>query len=228
MGMHFSLIAADASVDELRAAFSNTWPTYEVVATAGGFATSDAVTWWMDSHSEIVPPSDRTADDPGTMTFAFWPDGDWAVLMDPSYALACDEEKLATLSRHVGTVLSFVVESASGSASFCCYENGRMRREIIYSDGDVSHRGEPLPEEAGIDVDNFYMDETEALMAAFALSSAEDVPRPDGCQAICVVDHTDYSQLRSKPEPESAESIEDDAQDAAEPPKAKRPWWRFW
>jgi hypothetical protein len=37
------------------------------------------------------------------------------------------------------------------------------------------------------------MDETEALWKAFGLSPYEAMQKTAGCQAICVIDHTDYN-----------------------------------
>ena len=58
-------------------------------------------------------------------------------------------------------------------------------------------KGKALPEEAGIDVDNYYMDETEALWAAFGLSPYDAMKGAAGCEAISVVDRTDYSRPSS-------------------------------
>jgi hypothetical protein len=98
----------------------------------------------------------------------------------------------------MGTVLSFVVESAGGSAFFWCAKDGKILRKISNSDTDVALEGNPLPEEKGIDVSNYYMDETESLWKAFGLSPYEVMSSSEGCEAICVIDHTDYSSLLKK------------------------------
>ena len=192
MGMHFGLIAAKASVEQLRTAFLRTWTEYEVVATGNGFADSDAVRSWMQSHEEFVSAADWSKDNPGKTAYVFWQEDGWAVLLDSSYVLASDEKKLPVLSSQLGTVVSFVVETAAGCAFFWCYENGRLRRKISNSDGEMTLEGTPIEQEAGIDINCYYMDETEALLKAFGLSPLEEIPLLNGCEAICVVDHTDY------------------------------------
>jgi hypothetical protein len=227
MGMHFGLIAARVSVEELRAAFLRTWPEYEVVATGNGFANSDAVWSWMKSHEEFVSSANWTKDNPGKTTYAFWRDGRWAVLLDLTYVLVGDEEKLGALSSQLGTVVSFCVETAGGSAAFWCYESGRLRRTINYSDGDMTHEGEPLTEEAGIDINCYYMAETEALMRAFGLSSPDEIPLLNECQAVSVIDHTDYSYLHEDSGSQSPESSKGNPVKTPQSPPEK-PWWRFW
>jgi hypothetical protein len=87
-------------------------------------------------------------------------------MMDPSYILASDQRALKLLSEQYGRALAFVVESASYCASFECYERGQLRRYIAMLEGDVKTEGETLPEEKGIDVNNYYMYETDYLMRA--------------------------------------------------------------
>ncbi len=228
MGMHFGLIAAKASVDELRAAFLRTWPAYEIVASENGFSSQDAVRSWMKSQEEFVSAADWTKANPGKMTFAFYRDGGWAIFLDSSYLRASDDEKLSALSTELGTVTSFVVETAGGSAFFWCFERGHLRRMISNLDGYVAMEGEPLAEEAGVDIDRYYMAETEALMKAFGLSPFDQIPRPDECQAICVVDHTDYDSLQKFSGLDALKSGEENLIKAPQSQPPKRPWWRFW
>jgi hypothetical protein len=118
---------------------------------------------WKESHEKFVSAAQWTKDNPGKDVYVFWQDGPWAIMMDPSYVLASDEENLKTLSNDVGIVASFVVESAGASAFFWYFENGSLRRRISNNGADVSTTGEAIPEERGIDISNYYMDETEAL-----------------------------------------------------------------
>jgi hypothetical protein len=101
---------------------------------------------------------------------------------------------LKDLSTHLGIVVSFVVETAGGCAFFWCFDGGKLRRHISNNDTAVSMKGDPLPEEAGIDIGNYYMDEAEALWQALGLSPFQEMPTTVGCQAICVVDRTDYGK----------------------------------
>src|SRR5262249_25449018 len=95
-------------------------------------------------------------------------------------------------------VLSLVVESAGGCAMFSCFQHGRPRRSIENSDDAVTLTGEPLVQEAGIDVRQFYMDEAEAIWKALGLTTFTGGENEGRWQAICVVDRTDYADVLQK------------------------------
>lgn len=215
MGMHFSLVAVKASVHQLQEAFSEVWPSLHIVDSARGLDTPEAFFAWMSDNERFVSAAEWTVENPGTEAFAFFQDGPWGLLYDPSYVLAADEAALQELSNRFGTALSFVVQTTSGCAFFWCYENGQFRRSILTSDGPTELLGESLPEEAGLDVQHYYMDETEALMAAFGLAPLDQQPLVSSAIAIAVEDRTDYDHLEQST---SAPSV------ALQP----KPWWKFW
>jgi len=193
--MHIGLVAAKTSVARLRKAFSRAWPRFEIVASEENLPDANAMWAWKESQEQFVSAADWTKDNPGREVYVFWQDGPWAIMMDESYTLASDEEGLRILSTQIGTVLSFVVETAAGSAEFSCFENGQLRRKISNNDAGTSTEGEPLPQETGIDTSNYYMDESQALWNAFGLSPYDEMPTLAGGQAICVIDRTDYGEL---------------------------------
>jgi hypothetical protein len=203
MGMHLGLVAVKTTVPLLREAFFRTWPHFELVIANDDLADGDAVSKWQQTQQK-----------PGSAmgVFAFWQEGPWAVLLDPTYVLASDETALKSLSAEFGTVASFVVETTSGSAFFCYCVNGSLRRKISNDDSVLSTAGEPIPEEAGLDVSRFYMNETEALWTAFGISPYQAMDGAVRFQAICVLDRTDYSKLvpdRPRPAP-------------------RKSWWKLW
>jgi hypothetical protein len=224
MGMHIGLIAAKTSAAQLREAFLRTCPQYEVTASADQLNGADAVEKWRDAHAQFVSAADWSRDDPGRSVFVFWQDGPWAIFMDESFVHAAAENTLAALSTHLGTVISFTVETAAGCAFFYCFENGRLRRSISNLDTEMATEGEPLPEEVGINVGGYYMQETEELWRAFGLTPFQNLPPPTECQAICVIDRTDYEQLHKDRAPKPP------AQTATVPKvsASNKPWWRFW
>lgn len=121
------------------------------------------------------------------------------------------------------TVLSFIVESAGGTALFACFEQGKCRRKIANADGEVTVEGDALPQEAGIAIGEYYMDESERLARAFGLSSLEygnGIAAWKDFSAVCVIDRTDYAALKPGGPPAGSVSVE-----AARP---RRPWWKFW
>jgi len=195
MGMHIGLVATEGSVAKFRDAFSKTWTKFEIVDAIDNLPDANAMWAWKESNEKFVSAANWTKDNPGKEVFLFWQDGPWAVMMDPSYTLASDEDGLKHLSTLVDKVLSFIVETAGGCAEFSCFENGCLVRKISHYDAGVSTEGKPLPEETGIVVSNYYMEETEALLKAFGLSIYEEMPGSEGCQAICVIDRTDYGNL---------------------------------
>jgi hypothetical protein len=59
-------------------------------------------------------------------------------------------------------------------------------------DGELTSSGARLPQEEGIDVGSYYMDETEQLMRAFGLSMPKDLPVASTAVAIATIERTDY------------------------------------
>jgi hypothetical protein len=152
MGMHIGLIAAKTTVDTLREEFGRAWPEFEIVERATDFDNVDAIWAWKDAQEEFVSAADWSIDHPGKSVYVFWPDGPWAMLFDETYVLASDEDGLEEMSQRLGTVVAFIVETSGGSAYFSCYRDGKLQRKISKSDTSVEFEGEPLPEEAGIDI----------------------------------------------------------------------------
>jgi len=226
MGMHLAFVAARTNVTRLREAFLRAWPQYELAATTEHLENANAMEAWKDSHQQEVMVADWSKDNPGRMVFMFWRDGPWATFMDEGYTHATDHDALKRLSAEVGTVIAIVVESASGSAHFSSCESGQLRRAIDNSDTDVTTEGEPLLQEAGIDISKYYMDESEALWLAFGLSPFDALPTSHDCQAICVIDRTDYSDLLKPARDRSLSPAPQSPRSA--PATPKRPWWQFW
>ncbi len=218
MGMHIGLIAGRIPVARLREAMLQAWPELEVVASQERFADVGAMSAWMDSQQRGVPAGGSSVS--RVEVYGFWQDGAWGGLLDPTYVLPSDAAGLYSLSAEIGTVVSLVVETVTGCAYFTCFEAGRLRRMINYSDGEVTTQGDPLPEEAGIDLSEFYMDEAGALCRAFGLSTLEATPKSHSFEAIGVIDHTDYSDVRA----ELANRARDNEADL---PRTKA-WWKFW
>ncbi|MBK7932199.1 MAG: hypothetical protein IPK01_01630 [Acidobacteria bacterium] len=205
--MHIGLVAVRGSVSEFIDAFAEVWPKFEIVATKDGFANEDEIWAWKDANERFVSAADWTKADPGQEVYVICQDGQWAVLMDFSYVLATDEKALAQLSERFGSALSFVAQTTSGCAFFWNYESGEMKRSIQSVDGEAELAGEALTQEAGIDIQHYYMNETEQLMQAFGLSKLDQLLVPATAVAIAVADRTDYSDLHVEA-------------------KAK-PWWKF-
>lgn len=221
MGMHFGLVAVQVPLQEFRTAFSEVWPQLEVAASADSFSDAEAIWCWKSANERSVPAAQWTKEDPGSEVYVLCQDGPWAVLMDFSYVLAGDEKALEQLSRRFGTVLSFIVETAGGCAYFWCYQSGQLRRMIQNIDGEVTSSGESLPEESGIDVGKYYMDQTEELMRAFALSAVEQLPVVSTAVAVSTIDRTDFAHV-------AAAVGAGKSNGEATSTHTAKPWWKFW
>lgn len=208
--MHYGFVAVPAAVEALVREFAAVWPRYRVTDRAE-LASLDDWFDWKRRNERFVAARDWTPENPGVEVLGFLQDGEWAILLDTSHVLTTDAEALMRLSESFGRCLAFVIETAGGCASFTAYRQGQLERSIDNTDGVVRAQGEPLPEEAGLDIGDYYMDETEALQQRFGLRAFTTVP-PAGVLAMATVDSTDYSeQLR---------------QIAALP--GKKPWWKLW
>ena len=216
MGMHLGMLAVKADVGRLVEAFSTVWPTYEphMQTTVSGIA---ALAAWMRANEQEVSAAAWSLDNPGTCTFGFWQDGEWAVLWDPRYVMVSDADELAALSERFEIAVSFVIETFGGTAHFCACKAGQKVRELISYDDKLVRRGERLPEEAGLSDSRFYMNEIEQLMIAFGVAMPYDLPADAPLRGAAFIDRTDYEDFRKSREARVA------AENAA-----KRPWWRVW
>jgi len=221
MSMHFGLVATKATLSEFRAAFSETWSSLEIAATKDRFGNADDIWSWKKANERFVSARNWTKEDPGSAVYVFCQDGPWAVLMDFSYVHAGDQKALQQLSTRFGMVLSFIVESAGGCAYFWSFEAGQLRRMIQNIDGVLRSSGVTLPQEEGIDVGSYYMEETGQLMRAFGLSTPENLPVVSTAVGIATIDRTDYSQ-RARIVGGPKESKKNSSS------RSEKPWWMFW
>jgi hypothetical protein len=86
-----------------------------------------------------------------------------------------------------------------------------LNRSIDSVDGKVTTSGEPIPEEAGLPIDRYYMIETEELQRRLGFRFLGESP-PAEVVAVAVIDRTDYTALLK--------------QHVTEP--RRKPWWKLW
>jgi len=208
--MHHGFVAVPAAVEALVKEFGTVWPHCQVTDRAS-LASLDAWFEWKRRNERFVAARDWTPQNPGVAVLGFLQDGDWAVLLDTSHVLTTDAEASSRLSASFGRCLSFVIETTGGCASFAAFRQGQLERSIDSVDGEVRTQGEPLPEEAGLDIGSYYMEETEALQQRFGLRAFTSAP-PTDVIAIATVDHTDYSEQMRQ----------------IAPARDKKPWWKLW
>jgi hypothetical protein len=223
MGMHFAVVAVPAGLEEFRRAFAATWPNHEPGRTRTGFTNYQDVWDWSEENKNVVYANDWSLKNPGSEVYLFYQDGPWAVMVDPSYVLASDEQGLSSLSSRFGKTLSIVIETTGGCANFDYYEQGVARRSVQYMDGEMKSEGERLPEERGLDKNTFYMNEVEQLMTAFGLSQIGDESVAPRIQAVELIDRNDYTRSNAKiMEDLGAKMV------SAQEGEPAKPWWKFW
>ena len=167
MGMHLGFITSQCSTEELRETFLRYSKHYSVKSTTHDLADAYELNHWMQKHEKF-----------NTNVFFIFDDGPYAILMDFRHIVTCDEKLLAKLSLKLGTVLSFAIETAGGCAYFWCFKDGVLKRYIGNTDGVLEKKGRALKQETGIDTtNNYYMQETEELWAAFELAPYERMAR---------------------------------------------------
>jgi hypothetical protein len=214
VGIHFGLLVARTDVAHLVEAFAVTWPTFES-KTSLQMSGVGTVAQWAHDHAREVSARDWSTDNLPVCTFGFWQEGAWAVMYDPSYLQASDDAALAALSARLGTVLSFVVESAVGGAAFSVHEHGRLSWSIDSLEGETREQGQRPGEAAGLPVDGFFVGEVEQLQRAYGLTPMEELPGDWPTQGRAYIDRTDYSATKR-------------ARAARPATAATRSWWRFW
>jgi hypothetical protein len=219
LGMHFGIVAVKAEVSQLMAAFVTAWPRHEPTARAS-LAGLEALDAWMRATQRQVTAAAGSVSNPGIDTFGFWQDGEWAVMLDPSYVQASDGRALAALSERFGLALAFIIETSGGCAFFDAFEQGRRVRRIQSIDGAVTSEGERLAQEAGLPAASYYRDETEQLQRAFGITLLEQLPADHPVIGTACIDRTDYGALKKTRQAR--------APGAVAAPARKRPWWRFW
>lgn len=231
MGMHVGLVAVKGAISDLKAAFPRIWPTFEITASADHLMSQDAIFAWMTEHERFVSAANSSKENPATRCSCLTQAGPWAILMDPSYVLASDEEALKQLSAVFGLALSFVVETAGGCAYFSCFEAGQLKRSIVNHGDGAEVEGASLSEEDKINVDDFYMEEVEALMAAFGLPSLDVLPIPGHTITIALTDRTNDTETRTQREETPSPSRPTEASPPRQPAEsqpATKPWWKLW
>jgi hypothetical protein len=194
-----SLIAAHVPLADLRSAVFEIWPHLLVVEEASVAGLTELSTWSASHGGAELEAS------------AFYQDGDWAVLFDPSLTMAADDGELRALSARAGRVIVATTQGTAGFAEVAVFDHGDEIRRITSSEGELTETGTPLPEETGLDLSDFYMDANEELVRRLGLRSFwGEIEGP--ITGVLVRDTRFPADVAATP-----------------PPRRKRkPWWQFW
>jgi hypothetical protein len=208
MSLSSSCLAVRCDVDELQAAFLALWPAFEVAEPAQRFESFDSAYQWASPRSGYLE-----GDHPNDVKLIFR-DNNWSVLADISMTMADDGATLAKLSHRLGRVMIATTQGTAGFAQLRVFEAGTDIRSITSVNGRSDETGIPLPEEAGISLDRFNLNELDLLWQRLGLSSFLQSDPAGPVVALHVLDRT--------PSPAAA------ARTLAPREVRRRPWWQFW
>lgn len=209
MSFSYSYLAAKRSVPELQTALLEAWPHLEVAEPARQFDSWDSAYQWAVPRCGYLQGSH-----PHDVKFLF-EDGIWSVIADISLCMSADDNSLAELSRRAGLTVMATTQGTAGFAQLLVIESGSIIRSITGEGGHITQSGTPLPEEAGIPLENFYLDELDSIRQRFGLSSFLSSEPPGAVTALHVTDRISSPATSETPVPRSTE-------------KTGRPRWKLW
>jgi hypothetical protein len=209
MGFCCSWIASECSATQLEQAVAEAFPDFEVVERLEAPRRSDFIK--MDERV-------RSTTGQALIDLAFYDDGSRGVCVDGSLTMTVETDGLARLSELVGPTLVLYIATQSGCAGFELFREGRSVRKVDSTNGDLAVVGEPLKEESGLPRGRFYMDEVNAIWAAFGMKR----PPGDWEQEVSLVLYRDHAC-----EQDLDERIPG-WRNMGQRTKPARPWWKFW
>jgi hypothetical protein len=205
----YCFIAGRCELPELQAAMLAAWPTLELAEGAQTFAS------WNDAYQWATPRCGYLSGAHPHDVKLLYRDGMFSAIQDISTCMASDRESLAHLSRRVGRVAVATTQGTVGFAELQVFEDGAAIRSITGQDGRITQAGAPIPEEAGVSLDRFYLDELDAIWRRLGLSSFLEAEPAGPVVALHVLDRTALD-----------ESVPLLAAQATQ--SQPRSWWKLW
>jgi hypothetical protein len=160
-----SFLAARCEIPQLQAAMLAAWPALEVAEPVQELAS------WDDAYRWAGPRCGYLAGDHPHDVKLLYRNGAWSVISDLSTCMASDAELLADLSRRLGRVIVATTQGTVGFAELQLFEAGAAVRSITGQAGRTTQTGTPIPEEEGVALEPFYLDELDTLWRRLGLSS---------------------------------------------------------
>jgi hypothetical protein len=207
----YSFLAARCEIPQLQAAMLEAWTTLEVAEPAQEFASSDDAYRWAGPRCGYLAgahPHDVKL---------LYRNGVWSVISDISTCMASDAESLADLSRRLGRVIVATTQGTVGFAELQVFEAGAAIRSITGQAGRTTQAGTPIPEEEGVPLEPFYLDELDTIWRRLGLSSFLEGDSAGPVLALHVLDRTPVAEIVPAPGL---------AQRGME--SRSRPWWQLW
>ena len=176
---------------ELQAAMLDAWPTLELAEPAQTFASWDEAYQWAGPRCGYLAgahPHDVKL---------LYRSGAWSLIQDISTCMVSYTELLADLSRRVGRVVAATTQGTVGFAELLVFEAGANLRSITGLDGHTTQTGATIPEEEGIPLAHFYLDELDTIWQRLGLASF--LARGPGGRSPCDRSHS-RTRERSSPD----------------------------
>ena len=204
MSYSYSYVAAKCEVQVLQAALLAAWPALRLEEPAQQFASWDSAYQWALPRCGYLQGTH-----PNDVKLLFR-NGAWSVIADISLCMSGDGGSLAALSRGVGRVVAATTQGTAGFAQLLVFEAGAAIRSITGEAGHTVETGTPLPEEAGVPLGSFYLNELDTIWQRLELPSFLGAEPGGPVVGLHVFDQTSYPQT------------------GATKASARRPWWKFW
>lgn len=107
---------------------------------------------WPDAASYLFDNFLRLANDDIAIR-GIWSNGTWTIICDPEMVDIMEEDMIEDLSvKFKTTVFTFLIHNTSGTYEFAKYEEEKLRHFQLFEGVVVENEGDPLPEEAGLHI----------------------------------------------------------------------------
>ncbi len=209
-----SAIAIQATNVRFLEAFREVWTHLEALEQPTCLWAWREVREWVAKHSAAAGA--ETGGEPQI----FCSDGNWSVMLDFSHEIAFAEEQLCFLSEVFPRVLAVVVRGEEDVCELRSYVNGYLHRELRRDGQRMSARGEALPEEAGLDLRKFGVEQLDYIWRCCGMRSFRAMP--DGPFVATQSRAEDGPSNLVKDADHSGPGI------ALARGRRRRSWWKIW
>lgn len=121
---------------------------------------------WPDAASYLFDNFMKLAEDDIAIR-GIWSNGTWTVICDPEMVDIMEEDMIEDLSLKLkAKVFTLLIHNTSGTYEFACYEEEKLRHFQLFEGVVVENEGEPLPEEASLNINEKITEQDLIALAA--------------------------------------------------------------
>ncbi|MEM7162836.1 MAG: hypothetical protein AAF487_10410 [Bacteroidota bacterium] len=158
-----------------------------------------------------------------------WTNNGWTIICDPEMVDTIEDDKICQLSSDLDTpIITFMVQSTSGSYWFATYDKTKQRH-FFAVDGQIAENiGDPLPEEKGLNInESIFIDDIINLANKFGVDF--EVSDTQTTFTVKELGYSDQMQdeLNQATQPTQPDKRETPSIQVDKEEKAKKPWWKF-